>query len=42
MSGRSLERPPYSFDLKILTKALTEKYDLSIDLSDHVEYGFSV
>ena len=42
MSDRSLKSLPYIIDHKILNIAPTGKYDLSVDLSDCVEYDFSI
>ncbi len=42
MSDRNLESPFYIFGHKILIIAPTEKYDLPMDLSDRVEYGFEI
>ncbi len=40
MSDKSLKSLPYNIDHKILNIALTGKYDLSMDLSDCIEYEF--
>ena len=42
MSDRSLKSPLYNIDHNILNKAPTGKYDLCMDLSDCVEYEFSI
>ena len=42
MSDRSLKSLLHNIDQKIHNIALTEKYDLSMDLSDCVEYEFSI
>ncbi len=42
MSDRSLNSSSFIFGHKILTIAPTEKYDLSMDLSDRVKYRFPI
>ncbi len=42
MSDRSLKTFPYNIDHKILNIAPTGRYDLSMDLSECVEYRFAI